>query len=346
MALRLVEIFLPFEAQEKLSEILSDIPPVTIVQQENEEGQLHLKVLVESDRTERLLDLLEAAFHYHHEYGDKFRVLVTGVQATIPRIEQPVQEEEAEKHKIKYARVNREELYAAVQEASRPSGLFIIMVAFSSIVAAIGLLRNNAPVVIGAMVIAPLLGPNVALALASALGDKDLGRSARRANIAGIFIPLLIAVLVGLFFGCTDDSTEILSRTEINLSDIILALVAGAVAALSFTTGTAGALIGVMVAVALLPPLVSSGILLGTGEYELALEAGLLFLTNLICVNLAGVITFLIQGIQPIWWWEKEKARKATHRALITWLICLLLLALSILASQLGWLDKFRQFLQ
>lgn len=343
MALRLVEIFLPFEAQKKLSEILTEFPSITIVQKENEEGQLHLKLMAPADRTQNLLDQLEAAFHHHQEYRNKFRILITPVQATIPRIEEPVPVENGEqksaKDKIKSARINREELYAAVQEASRPSGLFILMVIFSSIVVAIGLLRNNTAVVIGAMVIAPLLGPNVALALASALGDKDLGRSARRANIAGIIIPLAIAVLVGFFFKCNDTYTEILSRTQINLSDIILALVAGAVATLSFTTAMVGTLIGVMVAVALLPPLVSAGILLGTGQFTLALEAGLLFLTNLICVNLAGVLTFHIQGVRPIWWWEKEKARRATRRALITWLICLALLILSILASQF-WLTR------
>jgi hypothetical protein len=57
-------------------------------------------------------------------------------------------------------------------------------------------------------------------------------------------------------------------------------------------------------------------------------------LTNLICVNLAGVVTFLVQGVQPLWWWDKEKAKKATRRALITWVVCLALLVLSILASQ------------
>lgn len=340
MALRLVEIFLPFEAQKKLFEILTGFPTVTIVQKENEDGQIHLKLLAPADRTQNLLDQLEAAFHHHHEYRHKFRILITPVQATIPRLEEAENgEQESAKDKIKHARINREELYAAVHEASRPSGLFILMVIFSSIVVAIGLLRNNTAVVIGAMVIAPLLGPNVALALASALGDKDLGRSARRANIAGIVIPLLIAVLVGFFFECNDTCTEILSRTQINLSDIILALVAGAVATLSFTTAMVGTLIGVMVAVALLPPLVSAGILLGTGQFTLALEAGLLFLTNLICVNLAGVLTFHIQGVRPIWWWEKEKARRATRRALITWLICLALLVLSILASQF-WLTR------
>ncbi|MHC5083494.1 MAG: TIGR00341 family protein [Planctomycetota bacterium] len=343
MALRLVEIFLPAQAEAKLFDMIDSFPSAVIVQKEYADNQLHTQLLMKAERTELLLDKLEAGFLNK----DEFRIIIQSVEATIPRMPQSEPEDASEpkttKHKIKYARLSREELYTDIQEASQLTWLFIIMVVFSSIVAAIGLLRNNTAVVIGAMVIAPLLGPNVALALASALGDKDLGRSARRANIAGIAIPILIAVLVGLCIKWDSTYTEIFSRTEINLSDIILALVAGAVATMSFTMSMPSTIIGVMVAVALLPPLVSSGILLGSGQFKLAFEAGLLFLTNLICVNLAGVLTFLIQGIQPIWWWEKEKARRATRRALITWIICLGLLALSILASQLGWLDKLAE---
>jgi uncharacterized membrane protein len=70
-----------------------------------------------------------------------------------------------------------------------------------------------------------------------------------------------------------------------------------------------------MVAVALLPPLVTSGLLLGGGQPALAMGALSLFLMNLICVNLAGVTTFLVQGIRPATWWEKDRAVKATHAA-------------------------------
>ena len=343
MVLRLVEIFLPFETEAELFEILLSFPPATIVQKENEEGQLHLKVLVQSDRTELLLDQLEAAFHHRHEYRDKFRILITPVQATIPRFEPPIKtdelaEQETAKHKIKRGRVNREELYTNIHDASELTWVFILMVIFSSIVAAIGLMRNNTAVVIGAMVIAPLLGPNVALSLASALGDMELAKTAKRANIAGILIPFLLAALIGYIFKNDSDCAEIMSRTVVNESDIILALITGCIATLSFTMAMAGTLIGVMVAVALMPPLVSSGILLGSGEFRLAVAAGLLLLTNLICVNLAGVVTFLIQGVQPLWWWEKEKAKIAKRRAIIIWAVCLVLLMLTVVSSR--WWNK------
>jgi hypothetical protein len=97
----------------------------------------------------------------------------------------------------------------------------------------------------------------------------------------------------------------------VGLGDIAVALASGCAGALAFTTGVSATLIGVMVAVALLPPLVTFGLLLGGGNLDLATGALSLFLMNLICVNLAGVATFLVQGIRPASWWEKDQAGNA-----------------------------------
>ncbi|HBZ55020.1 MAG TPA: TIGR00341 family protein, partial [Syntrophobacteraceae bacterium] len=103
----------------------------------------------------------------------------------------------------------------------------------------------------------------------------------------------------------------------------VVALASGSAGALAFTTGVSATLIGVMVAVALLPPLVTFGLLLGGGHTELSMGALSLFLVNLICVNLAGVITFLIQGIRPATMWEKDRALKATRIAIALWVALL-----------------------
>jgi uncharacterized membrane protein len=122
----------------------------------------------------------------------------------------------------------------------------------------------------------------------------------------------------------------------VGLGDVAVGLAAGSAAALSLTTGLLSALIGVMVAVALLPPLVTLGMLLGAGRWQLALGALLLLLVNLICINLAGVVTFLARGIRPLTWWEEKKAKKATRMAISIWTILLLALVAVILLSQRG----------
>jgi len=138
------------------------------------------------------------------------------------------------------------------------------MVVLSSLVAAIGILRDNVAIIIGAMVIAPLLGPNVALSLATTLGDEKLGRTALKTLVVGILVVMAVSVSVGVFVPF-DITTlhEVITRTEVGLGDIALALSSGMAGTLSFTTGLSTTLIGVMVAVALLPPLVTSGLLCG-----------------------------------------------------------------------------------
>jgi uncharacterized membrane protein len=116
------------------------------------------------------------------------------------------------------------------------------------------------------------------------------------------------------------------SRAKVQLGDIVVALASGSAGALAFTTGVSATLIGVMVAVALLPPLVTFGLLLGGGHTVLAMGALSLFLVNLICVNLAGVTTFLVQGIHPATWWEKDRAAKATRIAIVLWVALLAVL--------------------
>ena len=86
-----------------------------------------------------------------------------------------------------------------------------------------------------------------------------------------------------------------------------------------------------MAMVALLPPLTVSGLLLGANHFHHSFFAFLLFMTNVICINLSGIITFLLRGISPRTWWETDRAKKSTRKALITWSVTLCLLIAVIL---------------
>jgi len=166
------------------------------------------------------------------------------------------------------------------------------------------------------MVIAPLIGPIMALSLATTLGDLTLLRHAFLTSIAGIATSIVLSVLIGMVFHLDLTLIQLLSQTRIAIGNIVVALTSGCAGALAFTKGVSAALIGVMVAVALLPPLVVFGMLLGSGHFALALGALSLFLTNVVCINLSGVATFLVQGISPLTWWEKNRAKKATYIAI------------------------------
>lgn len=338
MALRLIEIILPEERSTEVQEAIKDRNPLGVWHQALSHNRVLVKVLLSTEETEATLDILEGQF----AMSEGFRVMLMPVEATIPRpeipeekktTEQPEQQPE-EVPEPKAERISREELYQDIVDAARISRVYILMIILSSVVAAIGLLGNNVAIIIGAMVIAPLLGPNVAFSLAVTLGDMDLARSSLKTNIIGIVTSLLLSVLVGLIFTITPSVPEIASRTNVGIANIVLALASGSAGALAFTTGVSATLIGVMVAVALLPPLVTFGMLLGAGYYYQALGAMLLLFTNLICVNLAGTVTFLAQGIRPVTWWEADRAKRATRIAILFGASLLLILTAIILLSR------------
>ncbi len=336
MALRLIEIYIKADYQQQVLDTLKESGTVQVLQLESAgDAEVHIKMLMKVEHTEGVLDELEKKFLS----VQGFRALLYNVEASIPRLEEEPEStaNEAKKKAVRFGRISRAELYTDIEQAGKMSFAFVMMLALSSIVATVGLIRDNAAVVIGAMVIAPLLGPNVAMALAATLGDAELFRRARITLVWGLSLPLIVAALIGWLFPIHCDTTEILSRTEVSLLDLVLALSAGCAATLSFTLSTASALIGVMVAVALMPPLVTCGLLLGCGAWAQALGAGLLLGANLICVNLAGVLTFLLQGIQPLRWWDKSQARLMTRRALVVWIILLVVLLAAL------WLSARRQ---
>lgn len=338
MPLRQIEVIIPKEGKEDFEHLLNDDSVEHYWNEHSESSGYLLKALVDANQTESFLDKAE------HLMGGKkgYRLIMQEVEATLPRVEEAEDEDgfskQDEKNEpwevpLQGIRVSREELYNDISDSVNFSGVYIAMVSFSTIVAALGMLRDSAAIVIGAMVIAPLLGPNVALALSTTLGDSSLFKKSIKTNISGIGVALLISIFLGFFLSVDASVYQLASRTQVHLSDIALALASGAAGVLAYTIGMSAAVIGVMVAVALLPPLVTAGLLIGDLQWGLAYYAFLLLTTNVICVNLAAVATFTIQGVKPRTWYKAEKAKKINKIAFSIWIILLAILALLIFAA-------------
>ena len=231
---------------------------------------------------------------------------------------------------VEQVAATREELFFEISKGTECNANFILLVLLSTIVAAIGLSENNIAVVIGAMVIAPLLGPNLGLALGAALGDKGLIKAAIFTNAVGVTLTIGLSALLTLFWTPELNNTEILSRTEVQLSSIIIAIAAGIAAVQSLTTRLTNLLVGVMVAVALVPPATVLGLTLGMQEWSLAIGAAVLLLVNISAVNLSAQIVFLIRGIRPRTWLEQRKAQQATWINIAVWIVLLIVCVVSI----------------
>jgi uncharacterized hydrophobic protein (TIGR00341 family) len=330
MDYRLLELMIPDEKVDEALKTVQEQEPIGMWSDEHSNGCSVVRVLVDADKTESLSDTLSDKY----ASIDGFRILLFTIEATLPQpeIEEKKDEEESEDEETsrKVGRISREELYADVTSGSDLSQVYIALVVLSTLVAAVGLMRDDVAVIIGAMVIAPLLGPNVSMALSVTLGDMQLAWRSLKANAVGLFVSLGVAFVMGMILTVDIGSEQIMSRTQVSLSDITIALAAGSAGVLAFTRGVPAAVVGVMVAVALLPPLVGIGLLLGSGYTQLAIGATILTFTNLICINLAGVVTFLLQGVRPRSWWEAEKAKKATRIAIAIWFVLLVIFAILI----------------
>ena len=345
MSLRLAEIYLPADYEGDLP-LDEDHPALGRWELTTTDDDRLVRVLLETGDTESFLDELENTIGAKTNY----RITLTAVEATVPRPEDDEEEEdekesgaadqEAEKADegtdSSASRISREELYQDANESVRVTSTYYILVILSTIVAAGGMIQDNVAVVIGAMVIAPLIGPSISLSLATTLGDTDLLRRSAEVAIGGLLLSLGLSVLVGLVIPFDPTVGEITTRTEVAHGDVVLGLAAGVAGAISFTRGVSAALIGVMVAVALLPPTVATGLLAGAGEWGLSIRAALLLLTNVAAVNLAGVLTFILQGIRPNRWYEAEQARAASRKAIAGWVLALVLLAVAIAIAS-GW---------
>jgi len=341
MSLRIIEISAPENASEKIKELSERYEAIDCWQalrktdwlnksNETEDMRITTRILVDVQNQQDLMDALQRAV----SKNENWRIMLVPVEATLPR---PEASENNGKNKLRIrdilrGSVTREELYDDMNKGASLSFDFLLLVFLSSLVAGIGLIQSDVAIIIGAMVIAPLLGPNLALAFGAALGDNGLIVKAIKTNIIGLSFTMIVTILASFLVteNAVLESTEMMNRTNVGYASIILALASGAAAVLSLTTGVSSALVGVMVAVALMPPAVTLGITLGNGQFDLAYGTFLLLATNIVCVNLAAQAVFRLKGIKPRTWYEEKQAKKASRTNTLIWLGLLVLLALLI----------------
>lgn len=337
MAYRLIECALSSRSRDTVLEVLDEAYVLGAWSLEQEGGTHLVRILVELKRSEGLIESLEGSLSLDPES----RIFLSEVLATLPEPEQDEEEEqdagggeasqEEGDEEPPPDRVAAVELSTKLRESVELSRNFFAMLALSVVVAAVGLTRDDVAVVIGAMVIAPLLAPHMAIALGTTLGDLKLLRRAGTAAGLTVVIGAGLSLVAGLFFPVDPGVEQFVTRTEIAPSDVILALAAGAAGALAFTSGVSQGIVGVMVAVSLLPPLAAAGLLAGVAEWEMAARASLLFASNVVSVNLAAIVTFFLKGLRPSSYWEEKKAQRIAAIAVSVWAVLLVALLILII---------------
>ncbi len=223
----------------------------------------------------------------------------------------------------------------------------LVMILIATTVAVIGLFLNNVTLIIGAMLLAPLLGPASAFAFNVAVArPKKMLRSAVNGSILIVSIVLLSA-LITILAGSVMElpiTEEIITRTEITPVLLVLAILLGIAGGVALVSNIAGMLVGVAVAAALVPPAAVSGIGIALYDYEIFYGAFLLTISSIIGLILGIMTVFYCKHISPIRYYEKTQAKKYVAVSIISFVALFAILWFLVIAPYFLELDKFLMF--
>jgi len=218
--------------------------------------------------------------------------------------------------------------HKALSVGATPTREYYILTVLSTVIATAGLIMGSTAVVIGAMIVAPLMTPILALSLGVVWGDLRLMRNSLVSIMYGSSLAVLISAFMAFLLPEVAYTDEILARARPGLYDIVVGVASGLVGAYGFANRkVSSSLVGIAIAVALLPPLCTVGIGLGFLDMQVAVGALALFIINLASISLAGSVVFWILQIHPFDADRDEVKRRALSQIALS-LVLLLLISL------------------
>lgn len=194
-----------------------------------------------------------------------------------------------------------QQIQTELLEESSPNATYLILIVGSCAIASFGLLSNSTAVIIGAMIVAPLMLPIRGLAFGALAGNVKLFRRALIGITVGTLLAVAIASSLGLLVGISNFGSEVLSRSKPTLLDLGIAVVAGSISGYAkVEPKISTTLAGTASAVALMPPICVIGLGISQANWSLSQGATLLYLTNLLGITFACMLTFFIVGYSPL----------------------------------------------
>ena len=237
--------------------------------------------------------------------GTEFGVIdIIPLKATIPEIKSPVEEnKEDDKEKLS-SRISIEEIKMLITESTKPDVQFIVFMVLAAIVSASALILNSIPILIASMILSPFMGPILGFSFGITTKDKTIIKDGVIGEIYGTIISIGMGILIGFLAKISGFRLELTAQMS-NIGfpsyfDIIISICAGIAVAFSITGTVRSALVGVAIAVALIVPSVNIGLSLIYGAFILSLESLILFLTNILLIDLCAIVVFKLKKIGQI----------------------------------------------
>ncbi|PTD93503.1 TIGR00341 family protein [archaeon SCG-AAA382B04] len=327
MSFRNIQIAVPKELKEEVKEIIKK-QELDYFVSSSEEDKALFNLNVPKEKVEELTEDLQEI-----GVGEKGNITVTATEAVISEKAEEIKEEVDEEESD---RISREEIVSKTTEMAQLSTNYLLFTIISSVIATSGILADSTAVVVGSMVIAPLIGPAVASSAGTVLADTELFQKGMFSEIVGLLISVLSSTIFAwLVFNLNLVPplqeplliNEIAERIYPDFLSIGIAIGSGVAGALSLTTGLSTALVGVMIAVALIPPASVAGVGIALGNSTIAIGSTVLLMVNVISVNIAGTLTLNYQGYSPKSYFREIKSRKKIIKRVGMYVSLLLILS-------------------
>lgn len=212
-------------------------------------------------------------------------------------------------------------------EVDITAGYFTILT-LANLIALSGLLINSAPVIIGAMLISPLMGPILSFGFAFITGDSFVWTKSLRKIAISVLLTIFIAALASYLSPLNEITREISARTTPNIFDLLIAFLSGTAGAAAICTKKNYLTIvpGVAIATAVIPPLSVTGFGIGNGNLSIAAGAFFLFFTNFVAIVLSTCLVFSLYGFRPTL--TTDAGKKKLRRRLLLLSFVLLLISI------------------
>jgi uncharacterized hydrophobic protein (TIGR00341 family) len=342
---RLVQITIPAGKREAVLGALDDEAVDYVVSDESSQRDYAAIAYVPlpTNAVEPVLEAVREA-----GLGEEAYTVILEANTVVSRRFDELEERYAEDDETE-ERIARQELTAAAADLAPSTSTFVGMTVVSALIATAGLLLDSPAVVVGSMVIAPLIGPAMAASVGTVVDDQELFRRGVRLQVTGLLLAIATAAAfatlvryANLIPPIPDVFTvpEIQERVAPDVLSLVVALGAGAAGVLSLTSGVSAALVGVMIAVALLPPAATVGIGIAWADPLTTLGSSVLLLVNVISINLAAILVLWYTGYRPKHWFRENEAKSATITR-----VTVLAVAIVVLSAFLGGVtyDSYRQ---
>jgi len=237
-------------------------------------------------------------------------------------------------------RISREELQAKADDLASGLGTYVLMTVISAVIATAGLLLDSPATVVGSMVIAPLIGPAMSAAIGTVVDDEEMFRRGARMQVIGVVVAVASATLFAFALRTLAfvppgidplELAEVSERLAPNVLVLVVAIGAGIAGIVSLMTGVSATLVGVMIAVALIPPAAAVGIGIAFRIPRLVLGAGVIVAVNVLSINLSALVMLWYEGYRPQRWFREDEARAALLKR-----VAVLVAAIAVLSVFLG----------